>query len=190
MARIESTFRNMVIALTTIALVSALLLGLTHLQTAERIAENQAARQRAAIEQVLPEFDNDPMEEAYELDRFERLRFHPATLNDDPVGLAVHSYTGRGYGGDIEVMVGFTLDGTISGVQIVQHSETPGLGDGITRERFLEQFREMDPDEVDLRASADGGDIDTITAATVSTRAVADAVQRAVEAYETFEGVE
>ena len=190
MARIESSFRNMVIALTTVALVSALLLGFTHLQTAERIAENQAARQRAAIEQVLPEFNNDPMEEAYEREEFERLRFHPATLDGEPVGLAIRSYSGQGYGGDIEVMVGFTPDGTISGVQVVQHSETPGLGDAIARDRFLQQFREMDPAEVDLRASADGGDIDTITAATVSTRAVADAVQRAVDAFETAEGVE
>ncbi len=190
MAKIESTFFNMVIVLTAIALVSALLLGFTHLQTAERIAENLLARQRAALEVVLPEFDNDPMEDAYEIEELERIRFHPASRDGDPVGLAVHSYTGRGYGGEIEAMVGFAPDGTITGVQIVQHSETPGLGDAITRDRFLAQFRDIDPQEFDLRADADTGDIDTITAATISTRAVADAVRRAVDAFEQAGGVE
>ena len=188
MTKLESTFPNMVAALTAIALISALLLGFTHLQTAERIAANREARQRAALEVVLPEFDNDPMDDRYELEAIERVRFHPATLEGAPAGLAVHSYTGRGYGGEIELMVGFSPDGVITGVAVLQHSETPGLGDGIVRDRFLRQFRNIDPDEFDLRASADTGDIDTITAATVSTRAVAEAIRHAVEAFEIAQG--
>ncbi len=190
MAKMESTFANMVLVLTAIALISALLLGFTHLQTAERIAENRAARQRAALEVVLPEFDNDPMEEAYEIESIERLLFHPATFEGEPVGLAIRTYSRQAYGGELQLMVGFSPDGIITGVQVLQHSETPGLGDAITRDRFLKQFRDIDPREFDLRASVDNGDIDTITAATISTRAVADAIRRAVDAFEKVEGAQ
>ena len=83
-------------------------------------------------------------------------------------------------------MVGFTLDGSISGYKLIDHKETPGLGTKVADKAFAGQFKGLNPDKVDFRVKKDGGDIDAVTAATISSRAVIDAIQRAYDAYTTF----
>ena len=83
-------------------------------------------------------------------------------------------------------MVGFMLDGSISGYKLIDHKETPGLGTKVADEAFAGQFKGLNPDKVDFRVKKDGGDIDAVTAATISSRAVIDAIQRAYDAYTTF----
>ncbi len=91
---------------------------------------------------------------------------------------------GAGFGGDLGVMAGFNLEtGDLVGIGITTLSETPGLGTRVTEESFTMQFRGMGPDKV-LKVKKDGGDIDAVTGATISSQAVAEAISAAKEFYE------
>ncbi len=82
---------------------------------------------------------------------------------------------GKGYGGDINILVGLEDQETIKGITVISHTETPGLGSLITEDFFTDQFTLVTIDDVALRR--DGGNIDSITGATISARAVAEAVR-------------
>lgn len=86
-------------------------------------------------------------------------------------------------------MVGFLPDGTINDIVVVEHNETPGLGDMIEKEKsdFSVQFKNKNPENFELSVKKDGGDVDGITASTISSRAYCDAVDRAYEAFKKME---
>lgn len=172
----------MFIVLTAICLVSAAALGFTYSQTIDRIEFLKAQERVEAIRQVLPEFDNNPAEEEYTPEAYPRLTMYPATANGSRVGTAVRSYSDQGYSGTIWIMVGFDADGVITGTAVLEHQETPGLGAKMTDEEFQSQFNDFDPSEQQLAVAKDGGDVDAITAATITSRAFCDAVQRAYQA--------
>ncbi|MFW6215079.1 MAG: RnfABCDGE type electron transport complex subunit G [Alkalispirochaetaceae bacterium] len=180
--KMKSSLANMFIVLTLICLISAAALGFTYTQTADRIDDLAEQRRIEAIRQVLPEFDNNPAEEAYNLDSDPRITIYPATLDGESVGAAVQSYSDEGYSGTITVMVGFEADGTVHRTSVLSHLETPGLGAKMTEEEFQSQVFGLDPEEDDIRVSNDGGEVDSITAATITSRAFCDAVRRAHEA--------
>jgi Na+-translocating ferredoxin:NAD+ oxidoreductase subunit G len=94
--------------------------------------------------------------------------------NGDRVGNAFVA-VGKGYGGNINVLVGLEDEETVKGIIVISHTETPGLGSKITEAFFTDQFLSTRIDNVALRR--DGGQIDAITGATISSRAVADAVR-------------
>lgn len=101
--------------------------------------------------------------------------FYRAIRDGEHIGSAVIA-EGEGYGGPMEVLVGVDTDGAVVGLEVLDHDETPGLGDVVTEDEFLSQFHgksEADPIEVD-------DDIDNITGATVSVEAVAEAVRAAL----------
>jgi len=85
---------------------------------------------------------------------------------------------GKGYGGNIDILVGLENETTVKGVTIISHLETPGLGARITESSFRDQFAGLNIDDVALKR--DGGQIDAVTGATISSRAVVDAVRAAV----------
>src|SRR5690606_32206308 len=103
-------------------------------------------------------------------------------------GTAVLSYSDLAFGGRMSVMVGFDAEGRISGVQTVGHTETPGLGSKITLPNFTSQFLGQTAEGGRLAVDKDGGEVDAITAATISSRAFVDAVNRAREAVRAEEG--
>ena len=82
---------------------------------------------------------------------------------------------GKGYGGDIDILIGLEDETTIKGITIISQSETPGLGSRIAESSFASTFAGVNIDDVALKQ--DGGQIDTITGATISSRAVVDAVR-------------
>ena len=82
-----------------------------------------------------------------------------------------------GYGGTIDLMLGLTPDGTITGIQVLKHGETPGLGAKITEERFLKQFPSKNIQNTKWVLKKNGGDIDQISGATISPQAVVTAIQ-------------
>ena len=94
----------------------------------------------------------------------------------------------RGYGGPIEMMVGIKNNGTVSGVNILSHLETPGLGAKIENKEFIEQFNGKRLAEIILKKDDCNGEIDAITAATISSRAVTDGVKEATKLIEKIEG--
>jgi len=181
MAKTESTFKNMALSLTLIALVSSALLGFVYEFTKEPIALSNLNKKLNAIKQVVPEFTNNPNDEMYRLPTGEgdSLEIYPAKKDDVIVGYAVNTFTSKGFSGNISLMAGFKPDGTIINISVLEQKETPGLGTKMTEPGFKDQFNEKNPSEFELKVKKDGGPVDAITAATISSRAFCDAVQRA-----------
>jgi electron transport complex protein RnfG len=135
----------------------------------------------AAIKQVVPEFNNNPNDEMYRLPTGEgdSLDVYPAKNDGKLVGYAVNTYTKKGFSGNISLMAGFKPDGTIVNITVLEQKETPGLGTKMTESQFKDQFNNKNPSLFNLKVKKDGGPVDAITAATISSRAFCDAVQRA-----------
>lgn len=181
MAKTESTFKNMVLSLTLIALGSSAGLGFVYEFTREPIALSVLNKKLDAIREVVPEFNNNPNDEMFRLPTGEgdSLDVYPAKKDDEIVGYAVNTYTNKGFSGYINLMAGFKPDGTIINVSVLQQKETPGLGTKMKEPEFKDQFSDKNPAEFQLKVKKDGGQVDAITAATISSRAFCDAVQRA-----------
>lgn len=182
----KSTLTNMVSVLGTITLVSALAVSGFYNLTKDAIDKANQDKIDGAISEVISQFDNKPAMEmflspatgAYEGDSLE---VYPAKSGDKVLGYAVKTFSQNGYGGKIELMVGVLSDGTINAVSVVSESETPGLGHKMSTEGVLvDQFRNVDPGSKKIKVKKDSGDIDAITAATISSRAFCDAVNRAL----------
>jgi electron transport complex protein RnfG len=181
MAKTESTFRNMVLSLTLIALGSSAGLGFVYELTKEPIAISVLNKKLNAIREVVPVFDNNPNEEMFMLATGEgdSLEIYPAKKNGEIIGYAVNTYTNKGFSGYINLMAGFKPDGTIINISVLQQKETPGLGTKMAEPGFKDQFMEKNPADFKLKVSKDGGPVDAITAATISSRAFCDAIERA-----------
>ncbi len=182
----ESSFLNMVLTLSVVAVVAALALGSVYVVTKAPIARAQKKKQEAAIKAVLPPFDRVKALKVPDADGNDSLLFNVATKGGKLVGVAVNTFTDKGFGGRIDAMVGFLPDGTIYNTSILSLKETPGLGTKLQKSKsdFPDQFKGKNPKTFKLKVKKDGGDVDAITAATISSRAFCDAVQRA---YDTFE---
>ncbi|MDE5421319.1 RnfABCDGE type electron transport complex subunit G [Ancylomarina sp. DW003] len=188
----ESTFINMVLVLFIVTLVASAALGGLYELTKEPIAAAKLAKKLKAIKEVVPEFDNNPSDEMYSVDMptGDKLEFYPAKKGNKLVGTAVKTFTTNGFSGYIWVMVGFKPDGTINNYSVLEHKETPGLGT-----KMEPWFKQSDPAKAkcvilgknpgnsNLTVSKDGGDVDAITAATISSRAFLEAVQTAYNEY-------
>ncbi len=177
----------MVVALLVITAVSGGVLGLVYGMTKDAIAEVDQKKNEAAIQAVLPlegeiTYKADTLKYNYEgVD----MTF-PCNLaydaNGNFQGAAVKTSEG-GFGGKIDMMVGFLADGTIKGTSVLSHAETPGLGANMTG-KFKDQFVDKNPTSYKLTVSKDGGDVDAITAATITSRAFSKAVDKAYKAFE------
>jgi Na+-translocating ferredoxin:NAD+ oxidoreductase subunit G len=186
MAKMESTIANMVIVLTVITLLASSALGAVYSFTKEPIAAAMLAKKNSAISEVIPEFNNTPSSEVYKVAvDGDTLYFYPGKMNDELVGTAVETFTKTGFSGTIKVMVGLLPDGTINDVTVLKHAETPGLGDKMEKKKsdWSNQFKGKNPKEFRLTVTKDGGDVDVITASTISSRAFCDAVTRAYATY-------
>ncbi len=192
MAKMQSTLKNMALSLTLISLCASAALGFVYEFTKEPIEISLLNKKLDAIKQVVPEFTNNPNEEMFMLPTGEgdSLEVYPARKGEEIVGYAVRSYTNKGFSGYIGFMVGFRPDGTIININVLEQKETPGLGtkmvpDGTPdKPSFKDQFNEKNPATFALRVKKDGGPVDAITAATISSRAFCDGVQRAYNAFE------
>lgn len=186
MAKKESNLKNMIIALFAITLVASAALGGIYELTKEPIAAAKLEKKNNAIRQVIPDFDNIPTAEVYkEPVNGDTIYFYPGRTGDKLVGTAVETFTNMGFSGEIKVMVGFLPDGTINDVAVLEHEETPGLGDKMERRKsdWSLQFQGKDPESFRIAVKNDGGDVDAITASTISSRAFCDAVKRAYDTY-------
>lgn len=189
MAKVKSTFGSLVITLAAITFVGSLSLGFVFDWTQEPIAKAQMAKQLKAIEAVLDGYDNNPVAEKYKVATphgKDSLEFFPATRNGKRIGTAVKTKSSKGYSGDIWLMVGFNEAGDVLRIQVLEHKETPGLGSKMSQPNFLNQYFGKNPGKNNLKVKKDGGEVDAITGATISSRAFSEAVQLA---YETFQSV-
>ncbi len=187
MAKLQSSLRNMILSLTLISVGASAALGFVYEMTKGPIETSMLNKKLDAIKQVVPEFTNNPNDEMFMLPTGEgdSLEVYPARQGEEIVGYAIRSYTNNGFSGYIGFMVGFTPDGTIYNINILEHKETPGLGtkmvpDGTPEKpEFKDQFKGKNPAEFTLKVKKDGGPVDAVTAATISSRAYCEGVQRA-----------
>ncbi len=193
MKKLESSFKNMVSVLTVVAVVAGLLLGYVNKLTAEPIAQANAKALSDAIALVVPGFDNEPAAnpDTIEVDGV-TYKIYKATKGDKFIGAAVES-SANGFGGALTVLVGFDADGKIIDYSLLSHAETPGLGS-----KAADWFKKggkgditgKNPGDKPLTVSKDGGEIDAITASTITSRAFLNAVNAAYAAYAKQNGNE
>lgn len=181
MAKTESTFKNMLLSLTLISLGASAALGYVYEFTKEPIEVSKMNKKLDAIKMVVPIFNNNPNQEMYKLPTGEgdSLEIYPAKKDGELVGLAVRTYSKKGFSGEITLMAGFKPDGTIIDITVLSQKETPGLGTKMSEPGFKDQFRGKNPSVFGLKVKKDGGKVDAITAATISSRAFCDAIQKA-----------
>ena len=174
--KLESTLINMILSLVLISMVMSAALGFVYLKTKGPIETASKQKEIEAIKQVLPEFDSDPSAGKTEKDG---VIVYQVSKQNKLVGFAIKSFTDKGFGGHVEIMAGFLPDGSINKVVVLINKETPGLGTKMTDPKFSDQFLGKNPADFILKVKKDGGKVDAITAATVSSRAYCDALQRA-----------
>ena len=187
MAKKESTLFNMVVSLLTITAIASASLGFMYQLTKEPKAAAEKVKQNFAIKAVLPEHDNDPSADVYEIECFDggdQLSCYPAILNGELTGIAVDTWTMKGFSGLVRLMVGFDKTGAIVNISVLEQKETPGLGTKMADAGFKDQYNGKNPGTNNLAVKKDGGEVDAITAATISSRAFSDAVERAYKSLE------
>lgn len=176
----KSSLRNMILSLGVISLAAAAGLGYVHGLTKEPIARVHALKTIEGLRGVLPPFEDEPVVDTVVVDEIPVVRYAVSS------GRAVQTVTQRGYSGEITLMVGFLPSGEVHNIVVLQQSETPGLGSNMTVEDnpLVVSFRGKNPADMKLAVRKEGGDVDALTASTVSSRAYIDAVERAVKALE------
>jgi len=182
----EFTFKNMVLTLLVISFFASAALAGVYLVTLKPIQAAKAAKTNEAIQKVVPAFDNNPGAEMYKLATDgDTLKLYPARKAGVLVGTAIETFTDKGFSGRFTLMVGLLPDGTIKSVEVLSHKETPGLGDKMEKSKssFSVQFEGKNPKTFKMMVKKDGGDVDAITASTITSRAFTDAVTRAYNAY-------
>jgi electron transport complex protein RnfG len=183
------------------ALIVALALGLVNAATRDRITEQQQMAEREALQAVFPELlhDNDLLDNAFSIDPadsvftgveklgLQNTRSAYRGLNDGQVtGVILPLTVPDGYSGAINLLVGISREAQITGVRVVSHRETPGLGDKIDL-RISPWILDFDgkslenPAESRWQVRKDGGDFDQFVGATITPRAVVGGVSRALE---------
>lgn len=186
----KSTLFNMTAVLFGITLISSAGVGVVNMITVEPIAAAKQAATTAALTEVLPAFDETTTEELT-IDEMP-IVVYTATKGGAVAGYAVQTMTKQGFSGVVRLMVGFTPEGEVVNVNVLEQSETPGLGTKMTEEgnpllKSIQGQRLEDKQLVDGRLAVrkDGGDVDALTAATISSRAYVDAINRAWMAYKS-----
>jgi electron transport complex protein RnfG len=179
MAKLESNLKNMVLSLVFISMGMSAALGYVYLLTKEPIEKANKEKEVSAVKMVLPEFDNDPVKEMKTIDG---LSFYPASKGGQFIGCAVNTFTYKAFSGKFTMMVGFLPDGTINKSVVLDQKETPGLGTKMKEPKFYSQFENKKFDG-ELKVKKDGGDIDAISAATITSRAYCDGINRAYKLF-------
>ncbi len=181
----------LVATLTVIAVVAGLALALVYTVTEGPIAAAEREQTLKAIRSVLPAFDEDLLQSVMFGEEEQQREIFIARVNSgDLVGVAFSSTSRNGYGGNLEVMVGIVPQGEsykVNRIEILRHAETPGLGTKIAEEKFKGQFNSVSYDNLTFAVDKDDPgstgkpSIDSITGATISSRAVTEAVQMGLD---------
>lgn len=187
MAKLESTMKNMVMSLTFITLIASALLAGAYALTKDTIDQAQIKNKEQAIKDVLPDKSakvEQPV--TITLDNYaDPFVVYPATKDGQLVGAAIETYSNEGYGGKIRIMVGMDNKGTISNYTILETNETPGLGAKADEWfRTKGDIKGKSPATTNFKVKKDGGDIEAITASTITSRAFLSAVQCAYDAFQ------
>lgn len=180
---------KLVTTLTIVCLLSAFLLSIVNKLTANRIYEQARIEKLQAVTESLPkdilQYDNDPSKDTLKIEEWKDIDNMPKEIyvgkrKNKPVGFAFTSI-GEGYGGVIVIMMGIDVSGKVTGIEIIEHHETPGLGANIENPEFKDQFRNKNFQQGDFivikgRKPNENLEVEAITGATISSRGVVQAV--------------
>ncbi len=167
-------------------MVAGLSLGYVNDITVGPKAEAKLARKVNALKQVMAEFDNNPVEEVKMIKSEvvkDSVEIYTGTMKGVKSGIAVVGSSEKGYSGLVKLMIGFESDGAIKNIVVLEQKETPGLGTKMKDDKFLRQFRGKNPSTFNLKPKKDGGDVDALTGATITTRAFGEATQLAYDEF-------
>ena len=183
---VKSSFKNMTVCLFAICIVCSSLLAGVYALTKAPIDAAAKAKNEAAIMEVLPAgavtieeertVDFDGASYTYNLAYDQQGNTVGCAVNVSPVG----------FGGPIVIKVGFDANGVICNTKVLSQAETPGLGAKCVEPAFSEQFKGWNPSARKLSVKKDGGDVDAITASTITSRAYADGLALAVNVFEAI----
>ncbi|MEJ5307122.1 MAG: RnfABCDGE type electron transport complex subunit G [candidate division WOR-3 bacterium] len=177
-----------IIKLFVVAVVSAFLLSYVYSVTKEPIEKAKNAEIMEAIKSIVPGIsDQMIIRDTFLISDVESIPLRAyLILNPDSSihAYSILSYTKKGYGGTITIMVGVDKDFKITGVYPLEFSETPGLGTKMTEKSFKDQFLSKSLSNFNFKVKNDGGDIQAITSATITSRAVGDCLERGLKVIE------
>lgn len=184
-------------ALGFVAVIGTSLLTGVDALTADRIAAQERRVILEQLGQIIPrEYDNSLLEDRIvfsddsHFPKGQLVTAYRARLNDQPVAVVLKFNAVNGYNGNISLLAGINFDGTLRGVRVISHKETPGLGDAIETEKsnWINMFEGKSlkkPEPAEWAVKRDGGFFDQFTGATITPRAVVGAVKLALEYFET-----
>ena len=192
----QKYFKQVLLSLFILCLFSTLLISLTNKFTSDRIKRNQQQHTLKIVTEVMPLlYDNELLNDktavidSNSLGKNATVYVYRARNNNNPVGLVFMPVTTKGYSGLIELAVGISYDGTLTGVRVNKHQETEGLGDRIDQRKsdwilIFDQLSLQNTPTTNWSVKKDGGDLDQLSGATISSRAVIDAVKSTLDYYE------
>jgi electron transport complex protein RnfG len=180
------------------AVVATTLVAFTETNTRDQIRENQRQALLSGINALIPhdQYDNAILQDTITLEATEELgteeptTVYRARQNGENVAVVLTAIAPNGYSGKIKILVGIYSDGTLAGVRVIEHKETPGLGDKIEAKKadWILQFEGLslkEPATAKWKVKTDGGEFDQFTGATITPRAVVGAIKGALEYFRT-----
>lgn len=203
----KDSFAAIGIVLGLTCAIASFILAVTFIRTEKPIRDAKLRATDEALKSVLPGFDNAPANEELKIDcSGQELVFYPAKKNNRLVGVAASAVSTKGYSGNLRVIASMSPDGKIITVIVTEENETPGLGTvvtdrveqktifnlfdhknrksgGLPANPVLDSFHGKDVAGAPWNVKKDGGEIESVTGATISSRAVTDAVNMIAEAY-------
>ncbi len=196
-----NSIRQNSIILGICAVITALLLAITYQGTKDRIAAAERKAAEKALLEIIPaqRHSNDMLVDTLEipqhlwptlgLEAKDEPRVHVAMDGGEPVAIIVTAIAADGYNGDIKKLIGINLDGTIAGVRVIKHQETPGLGDKVDTNKsdWILSFNGkslQNPGVDKWQVRKDGGHFDQFTGATITPRAIVNQVRKALLYFE------
>lgn len=174
------------VALFVICLVASVLLAITNNVTADKIAQNLVETEKQSRMVVMPEAVSFSEVQGKE----NGLTVCEAYDDKQETVGYVYTTSAKGYGGSVNVMVGIDKDGVVTGIEILSHAETPGLGANATGDSFKSRFVGKQGELTVDKNSNDGQNIQAITAATITSKAVVSAVNAVIADFEKTGGAE
>ena len=178
---------QLILSLTLISAVCAAVLAIVNNATKERIANLATLKANNAARAVLPATVKaiDPVKDPADASLTAFIGYAD-DAKTQIAGYAVPGLTAKGYGGNIRLMVGLNPDRTVISYQVLAAAETPGLGSNLTTPAFIARFK--DQPAASVKVTKDGGKIEALTSATITSRAVCDAVADAARRIDRIEG--
>lgn len=193
----QNTVIRVGILMAAFAISATALVALTEENTRGQIAANEREALLQAIKVLVPadKFDNQILQDTLMLAATDAIgttqttTVYRARKNGEPVAAIFTVVAPDGYSGSIRMLVGIYYDGTLAGVRVINHKETPGLGDKIEAKRndWILQFEGMSlnkPDKNQWKVKKDGGHFDQFTGATITPRAIVNALRGALEYFQ------